>query len=171
MSVNHDEVVAMWGSSQVRVFPLEHLEGLGVPTDAHRLLGEVGLPTEAGFLFAAAPLTATTLPGLGPAVAFGSGWNGEYDICVRGADARIYASHRAEREVTLVNTRADFFIEFLLRAAGLHQLYDGAEEGLVDQRVYLDTVDETLGGLRSLDPEALVDGAWWTGVLDDFKLV
>jgi hypothetical protein len=138
---------------------------------ARHALGDVGVPVEAGFLFSAAELKEGRLGQQGKAVVFGLGWNTQYDLCVACADGTVHASHRAVPEITFVNTDALRFIEFLLHMTTMRQRWDQAADGSVAPPEYLNALDRTLVTLRELDPGAMANGAWWNGIVDDFRLI
>jgi len=175
LAVTHADVVRMWGESGIRTYPMEHLEGLGLPEMARVALGEVGVPAEVDVLFTATPLELVMLSGYGEAVRFGIAWHQEYDLCVhRGpanADGRVYAAHREAAEVTFVNTDLLRYLEFLLHTALMYQRFDQVADGSLTESTYLEQVDEVQRHLRELDPDALIDGSWWAGVIEELKLI
>jgi hypothetical protein len=171
MAVTHDDLVQMWGEANVRTFPVEHLEGLGLPGSAREGLGQLGIPDHVDVLFDATFLEETQLKGVGDTIRIGHSWHEEYNICIALSDGRIYASHRFHREVTFVNSDLPKYLEFLLRVARMYQMFDQAAEGAVDEAGYLDQVAETQQAAEQLDPDALMEGAWWTGVIEELKLV
>jgi len=171
VSISHDDAVTAWGAERIRVFPAEHLEGLGLDGNAREALGEVGVPVDAGFLFSGTSLEEVPLAQLGRGMRFGTGWNDQYDMAVAFADGHVYSSHHEVLEITFVNGDMLVFLEFLLRAGRLAQMYEQTDEGLMDKDEYFEEVDRAVAHLRGLDPEAFADKAWWSGVLDEFKMI
>jgi hypothetical protein len=171
LAVTHADVVRMWGESGIRTYPMEHLEGLGLPEAARIALGEVGVPAEVDVLYTATSLDPVMLSGYGEAVRFGEAWHQEYDLCVHRADGKVYAAHREAAEVTFVNTDLLRYLEFLLHTAVMYQRFDQVAEGTLTESGYLEQVDEVQRHLRELDPDALIDGSWWAGVIEELKLV
>jgi SUKH-4 immunity protein len=172
LTVTHADLVRLWGESQIRTFPLEHLEGLGLPESARVGLGEIGVPDHTDVLFTATALEPIKLRGVGDAICFGHAWHEEFDLCVAMSDGRVYASHRKAPEVTFVNTDLVRYLEFLVRAATMYRLWDeAAQAGPAESEGYLDELERSRRELTEVDPAALVEGAWWNGVWDDLKLI
>ncbi len=171
MTVTHADMVQMWSESGVRTFPVEHLEGLRLPEAAREALGAVGIPVETPVLFTATTLEETSLKGVGEAVRFGHAWHDEYNLCIAIPDGRIFAAHRFQREITFVNRDALTYLEFLLRVAKMYQMFDAVADGGIPESVYLDAVAQTQQAAQELDPEAVAEGSWWTGVIEELKLV
>src|SRR6266498_4132982 len=123
-------------------------------------------------LFIATALEPVKLRGVGDAICFGRAWHEEFDLCVATSDGRVYASHRKAPEVTFVNTDLLRYLEFLVRAATMYRLWDeAAQGGPAESEGYLDELERWRRELTEVDPAALVEGAWWTGVWDDLKLI
>jgi hypothetical protein len=150
---------------------MEHLEGLGLLEGAREGLGVVGVPNEVEVLFTVAALEERELKGVGTAIRFGHAWHDEYDLCVALPDGRVFASHRFRREVTFVNTNVLLYLEFLLRVARMYRMFDAATEGAMSESSYLDEASETQHAAQRLDPDAMLDGAWWSGVIEELKLI
>ncbi len=170
--LTREELEQQWPPSRLTTYPEEVLGSLGLPPVAGRVLRELGLPNAVPVLFTAT--RPTRHPGPLPsqaeeAVAVGTVWNDEYELLV-GADETVLAWHPSG-ELTPVNRDLKAYVRFLVCADLVRERADAVDSGLVSRPDYEALVTEQRETMRRADPEALADGWWWPGVVDELLMV
>ncbi len=168
--VTHQDMVRLFGTLRVGTYPEDAVRALGAPAVASRMLTEVGLPNAVGTLFTSTPLETCAVPGVGEGIRFGEGWHDEFAMCVVPTE-EVFATHLPSGETVPVNTDLARFLEFLYRAGLACDRWDEAEAGGLPAEEYLRIVHRYQAELLEIDPGALEDGWWWTGIVEEFTMI
>jgi hypothetical protein len=100
---------------------------------------------------------------------FGAGWNDTTAFCLDGETPTVYGvcvQHGQIVEEVYVNRDYATFMAFLCHVRVLFDIYEQASI-----EAYLRAVPVVQDHLARLDQDALVDGAWWVGLVGEFDMV
>ncbi|KGM01307.1 SUKH-4 family immunity protein [Cellulomonas cellasea] len=170
--VTRDELERQWPGPRLTTYPDPVVSALGLPPVASRVLRELGLPDGVPVLFTAA--SPSRAPGALPpeaagAVLVGRVWNDEHALLVV-PDERVLAWHESG-ELTAVNTDLERYLRFLVCVDAVQERMDAVDSGLVSRGAYEALVAEQRETMRRADPQALADGWWWPGVVDELLMI
>lgn len=172
-----------WEADETVRFSDEHLRGISLPSEAREFLGPIGLPREA------APFLSFKCPDAGPLCRASDTYHlaKSYSVyCEIGVDGignpiclvegagvgRIVSlDHENRFAEIIVNSSVQQLHKSLLafrRCVSMTQQLNGQDawlEGKIPHELISD-LEETI---RTIDPDALVDGAFWPGEIQDIQ--
>ncbi|WP_275407688.1 SUKH-4 family immunity protein [Asanoa ferruginea] len=152
----------------------DELGPMGLPDQVCRVVSALGAPVSCGDYFAAEPWSFLDA-GLRPSGSssrlrtFGTGWNDTTAFCLDSETPTVHGVVVQDGRIVdelYVNRDYATFMAFLCHLRVLLDVYQQ-----VSVEAYLREVPVVRDHLARLDKDALVDGAWWVGLVEEFDMV
>jgi len=165
--VIHEDLIAVLGEGNVVRLPAAGAEFSELPADAQRILTEVGLPEEVQSLFAqSGPEWVAGTGGVRKYLKIGTDYG--YDIGIVADSGEVLSlSSSGHYPSRFVNSRLEYFVEFLCRVVAARQRFRGLafETEIHPQVVSLEAE------LRARDPRAFSDpDHWWSVIFEQMTI-
>ena len=167
MALAYADLVAVWGEGNVVRLPPAGAEYAELPAEACRFLAQVGLPEEVECFFAqTGPEWVPGAGGVRKYLKIGTDFGTDIGIVADSGEVLSLSSsgHYPSR---FVNSRLEYFVEFLCRVVAARQRFRGLafETEIHPQVVSLEAE------LRARDPRAFSDpDHWWSVIFEQMTI-